>query len=125
MTTKYVGEPGVEARDVPATRDVAVARDVPAARDVRDVREARDLRDRLYEREAEIQGLRARLGEAQMSGIAIGVLLARTPGWTEHEALAAWDVACAQLTRDGNTRALASYIMQTGTLPGEGITARD
>ncbi len=82
-----------------------------------------DLRDQLRESEREIEDLRAGLHEAQMTGIAVGVLLARTPGWTEPDALAAWDGACARLTRNGNTKALASYVVQTGKLPGEGVTA--
>ena len=81
------------------------------------------LQARLREREREIKSLRAELDEAQMTGIAVGVLLARTPGWTEHEALAAWNAACDRLTRGGNTKALASYVVQTGTLPGQGATA--
>jgi len=83
-----------------------------------------ELRAQLRARELEIEQLHAALRDAQLSGIAVGVLLARTPGWTEQDALAAWDRACARLTRGGNRKALASYVVQTGTLPGEGVTAR-
>ena len=82
-----------------------------------------DLHARLRDREREIERLRASVDDAQMTGIAIGVLLAHSPGWTEHDAIAAWNTACERLTRGGNTRALASYIVQTGTLPGQGVTA--
>ncbi len=82
------------------------------------------LRDQLREREHEIEDLRAGLREARMTGIAVGVLLARTPGWTEQDAWAAWEGACARLTRSGNTKALASYVVQTGKLPGAGVTAQ-
>lgn len=77
----------------------------------------------LQAKEHEIETLLAELRDARMAGIAVGVLLARTPGWTEQDALAAWDAACAELTRDGNTQALASYVIQTGALPGTGVTA--
>lgn len=81
-----------------------------------------ELRAQLRAREREIEDLHAELRETQMTGIAIGVLLARTPGWTEQDALAAWRDACARLTRDGNTQALASYVVQTGSLPGTGVS---
>ncbi len=83
-----------------------------------------ELRDQVQVKEREIHELHACLREARMNGIAIGVLLARTPGWTEHDAAQAWERACDRLTRGGNTQALASYIVQTGKLPGEGVTAR-
>ena len=83
-----------------------------------------EMRDQLRAKDCEIEELHADLREAQMTGIAVGVLLARTPGWTEQDAWTAWDRACTQLTRGGNTKALASYIVQTGKLPGEGVTAR-
>ena len=81
-----------------------------------------ELRSRLAAKNCEMDALRAELRDARMTGIAVGVLLARTPGWTEHDALEAWDRACAQLTRGGNTNALASYVVQTGQLPGTGVT---
>jgi hypothetical protein len=82
-----------------------------------------DLRDQLRRKDREIEAAHARLHDVQMAGIAVGVLLARTPGWTEQDALAAWDDACARLTRDGYTQALASYVVQTGSLPGAGVSA--
>jgi tetrahydromethanopterin S-methyltransferase subunit F len=95
---------------------------VPSDRDAEDLIDS--LRHQLRVKEREIGDLRAGLREAQMTGIAVGVLLARTPGWTEQDALAAWDRACARLTRGGNTKALVSYVVQTGRLPGEGIPAK-
>jgi hypothetical protein len=83
-----------------------------------------DLREQLRAKDRELGQLRAELHEARMTGIAVGVLLARTPGWTEQDAWTAWERACARLTRGGNTRALASYVVQTGQRPGEGVTAR-
>jgi hypothetical protein len=82
-----------------------------------------DLREQLRRKDRELEAARAGLHDAKMAGIAVGVLLARTPGWTEQDALAAWDAACDRLTRDGNTQALASYVVQTGGLPGEGVAA--
>lgn len=83
-----------------------------------------ELREQLRAKERELEDMRAALHEARMTGIAVGVLLARTPGWTEQDAWAAWERACTRLTRGGNTRALASYVVQTGQLPGEGVSAR-
>lgn len=83
-----------------------------------------ELRDQLRTKDEEIDTLHDALRDTRTEGIAVGVLLARTPGWTEQDALASWDRACAELTRDGNTQALASYVMQTGQLPGQGVTAR-
>ena len=82
-----------------------------------------DLRHQLQVKDQEIHDLQTGLRDAQMTGIAIGVLLAHTPGWTEQDALEAWDRAAAELTRGGNTSALASYVVQTGSLPGTGVTA--
>ncbi|WP_460603323.1 hypothetical protein [Jatrophihabitans fulvus] len=81
------------------------------------------LEDRLRERDLVIAGLRAELRQAREVGIAIGVLLARSPGWTELEATEAWERACDELTRDGHVEALASYVVQTGALPGHGVEA--
>lgn len=83
-----------------------------------------ELREQLRAKDRELEQMRVELQEARTTGIAVGVLLARTPGWTEQDAWAAWERACARLTRGGNTKALASYIVQTGQLPGEGVSAR-
>ena len=75
------------------------------------------LRDELEARDTEIEQLQAEIHRAQMSGIAIGVLLARTPGWTEYDAFEAWDDACIRFAPHGDTAPLCSYVLQTGHLP--------
>ena len=57
-----------------------------------------DLPDQLHEKELEIEDLQAALRADEMCGVAVGVLLAHVPGWTEHDAWEAWDAACEHLS---------------------------
>lgn len=75
------------------------------------------LRDELRRQEREIENLQSELRRSQLVGVAVGVLLAHESSWDEHDAWAAWEDACARLTRGGSVRALASHIIETGRLP--------
>jgi hypothetical protein len=74
-------------------------------------------RDELRAKELEIEDLHVHLRRAQITGVAVGVLLASTPGWTESDAWDAWDDACERFAKDGNIRALAAHVIGTGQLP--------
>lgn len=75
------------------------------------------LRDELRRQEREIETLQGELRRSQLVGVAVGVLLAREPSWDEHDAWAAWEDACARLTRGGSVRTLANHVIETGRLP--------
>jgi hypothetical protein len=74
-------------------------------------------RDELRTKEQEIEDLHAHLRDAQLTGVAVGVLLANSPGWTETDAWDAWDDACEQLPRGGSIRALAVHVIKARRLP--------